>query len=74
MNEAPIDLLRRWADSLPPVSDEVRELACEMGDTHSDDVPDHPLWPVYVALFRAETGADPKPDGLSVICDCAEHF
>jgi hypothetical protein len=49
-------------------------LACEMGDEHPDAVKAHPLWPVYAALFRAETGTAPDPRGLSVICDCPEHY
>ncbi|MFJ1704414.1 hypothetical protein [Kitasatospora sp. NPDC088346] len=71
---APIDQLRDWSRELPPLSSELAELACLLGDDDRRKIGSHPLWPVFVALFRAETGAAPRPDGLSVICDCPEHY
>lgn len=71
---APIDELRRWADTLPPLSDELREIACEMGDADPNDAGSHFFWPVFATLFRAETGAEPNPRALSIFCDCPEHF
>jgi hypothetical protein len=71
---APIDQLRAWIAGLPTPSDELRELAFLLGDDDWRKIGAHPLWPVYVALFRAETGTDPRPDGLSVICECFDHY
>ncbi|WBP89591.1 hypothetical protein [Kitasatospora cathayae] len=55
-------------------SSELQDLACLLMDNDTREVRDHPLWPVYVALFRAEMGADPRPDSLSMICACPEHY
>ncbi|MFJ6617212.1 hypothetical protein ACIQOW_06455 [Kitasatospora sp. NPDC091335] len=45
-----------------------------LGDQRSDEIEVHPLWPVYVALFRAELRTDPRPDEVSVICGCPSHY
>ncbi|MFK0289989.1 hypothetical protein ACIQU6_05800 [Streptomyces sp. NPDC090442] len=63
-----------WADSLPPLSDELRELACVLADEDPDKVSVHPLWPLFLGLFQAEAGTDPDPAALGVICECPEHF
>ncbi|MFF4530038.1 hypothetical protein ACFY1P_12255 [Streptomyces sp. NPDC001407] len=65
---------RRWADSLPSVSDELRELACVLADEDPENIGTHPLWPLFSELYRAEAGCDPDPAALGVICECPEHF
>ncbi|WHM37402.1 hypothetical protein [Streptomyces sp. BPTC-684] len=68
------DQKRRWADSLPAISDELRELACLLGDESYKTVKAHKVWPLFEALFRAETGTDPDHEALNMICNCPVHF
>ncbi len=68
------DELGWQVSKLAILSNELKELACLLGDDDWRRIGAHPLWPVFVALFRAEAGVDPRPDGLSVICRCPEHY
>ncbi|WKK21015.1 hypothetical protein QZH56_11810 [Streptomyces olivoreticuli] len=74
MSESLHDRQRRWADSLPPLSDELRELACLLADEEARKIGAHPAWPLFKKLFQAEAGTDPDPAALGVICECPEHF
>lgn len=74
MSESLHERQRRWADNLPPLSDELRELACLLGGEETRRIGVHPLWPLFSELFRAEAGCDPDPTALGVICGCPEHF
>ncbi|MGW2230172.1 hypothetical protein [Streptomyces formicae] len=65
---------RRWVDALPSLSDELRELACMLGDEDPRTIGAHPAWPLFKKLFQAEAGTHPDPAALGVVCDCPEHF
>ncbi|MBD0839021.1 hypothetical protein [Streptomyces sp. TRM68416] len=74
LGECLADRQRRWAGDLPPLSDELQELACLLADEEPRKIGAHPLWPLFTGLFRAEAGTDPDPAALGVVCDCPEHF
>ncbi|WP_075735179.1 hypothetical protein [Streptomyces acidiscabies] len=74
MPESLYDRQRRWADGLPPLSDELRELACLLADEEPRKIGAHPAWPLFKKLFQAEAGTNPDPFALGVICDCPEHL
>ncbi|MFD9477432.1 hypothetical protein [Streptomyces nojiriensis] len=74
MPETLYDSQRRWADSLPPLSDELTQLACVLADEEGWRIGAHPLWPLFVELFRAEARCDPDPAALGIVCGCPEHF
>lgn len=72
--ETVADRHQRWADGLPPLSDELRSLACLLGDEEPRKIGAHPTWPLFKTLFQAEAGTDPDPHALNVICECPAHF
>ncbi|ATZ26836.1 hypothetical protein SLAV_25210 [Streptomyces lavendulae subsp. lavendulae] len=74
MSETLHDRQRRWAESLPLLSNELTELACVLADEEPRKIGVHLLWPLFVELFRAEADADPDPAALGVVCNCPEHF
>ncbi len=54
MSETLHDRQRRWAESLPLLSNELTELACVLADEEPRKIGVHLLWPLFVELFRAE--------------------
>ncbi|WP_434593581.1 hypothetical protein [Streptomyces sp. A5-4] len=65
---------RRWADGLPSLSDELRDLACLLADEEPRKIGSHPAWPLFKELFQAEAGTAPDPFALGVVCECPQHF